>query len=101
MTSDKKIAASQNNAKKSPGPTTELGKRRSKRNATKHGILSCELLIDEMEKLEFETLRSSLRDQLSPDTTLQDVGFGRILTSIWKSKLALRLEAKQLKVTFE
>ena len=43
--------------------------------------------------------RDDLRNQLSPATTLQGVGFGRILSSIWKSKLALRLEGKQLKAT--
>jgi hypothetical protein len=101
MSSAKEIAACRENAKSSPSPTTELGKQRSKRNATKHGVRSCELLIDEMEKLGFETPRRNLRDQLSPGTTLQEVGFERILIGIWKSKLALRLEAKQLKATFE
>ena len=35
MTSDKKFSE-QDNATRSPGPTTKLGKERSKRNATKH-----------------------------------------------------------------
>ena len=50
MTSEKKIAANQDNAKKSPGPTSELGKKRTKRNATKHGVLAGEIVVDEMEK---------------------------------------------------
>ncbi len=101
MSSDKKIAANQNNSKKSPGPTTNVGKQRSKRNATKHGVLAVELVVDEQDKLEFETLRSDLRDQLAPATPLQNIGFERILGSIWRSKLAVRLDAKRLKVTFD
>ena len=101
MTSDKKIAANQNNGKKCAGPTTELGKRRSKRNATKHGVLASELVVDEMDKPEFETLRTNLRDQLHPATTLRGVGFGRILSCIWKTKLAQRFEAIQLKATLD
>jgi hypothetical protein len=67
---------------------------------TKHGVLTGELVVDEMDKSEFETLRGDLLHQLSPATILQEVGFGRILSSIWKTKLALRLEKKQLKATF-
>ena len=101
MLSQKKIAANKKNADRSSGPKTDSGKERSKRNALKHGILSCELLIDESDKVKFETLRSSLRHDLFPETTLQQVGFERLLVSIRKSELALRLEARKLKVTFE
>jgi hypothetical protein len=101
MSSQEKIAANKNNAKRSSGPKTDLGKQRSKRNALRHGILSCELLIDAGDKVKFETLRSSLRHDVFPETTLQQVGFERILISIRKIELALRLEAKQLKATFE
>ena len=100
MTSDKKIAANKNNATRSPGPTTKLGKERSKRNATKHGVLALELVVNETDKPEFEALRRDLYDQLSPATTLQNIGFQRILSSIWRSKLALRLEGKRILASF-
>jgi hypothetical protein len=45
MTSDKKIAANQNNAKHSSGATTKAGKEHSKLNARTHGIFAKELLI--------------------------------------------------------
>ena len=38
MTSDRKIAANRENAKKSTGPRTEAGLRRSRRNALRHGL---------------------------------------------------------------
>jgi hypothetical protein len=39
-TSDKKVRANRENARNSTGPRTEEGKRRSSRNAEKHGALS-------------------------------------------------------------
>jgi hypothetical protein len=38
MTSDRKIAANRRNAKKSTGPRSEAGRRRSRRNALRHGL---------------------------------------------------------------
>lgn len=38
MASDKQIAANQRNAKKSTGPTTELGKSKSRSNAVRHRL---------------------------------------------------------------
>ena len=45
MASDKQLAANRANAKLSTGPTTEAGKKRSRRNALKHGLLSTTLLL--------------------------------------------------------
>ncbi len=97
MTSKKKIAANQNNAKDATGPITELGKQRSRRNSTKHSVLSRELLISDGDKNEFELLRSELQDQFSLATTLQRIAFDRILCTIWRQKLAVRLDAQRLK----
>ena len=38
MTSDRKIAANRNNAKKSTGPRSAAGKQQSRRNALRHGL---------------------------------------------------------------
>ena len=40
MTSKERIAANQNNAKRSTGPRTQLGKSRSRANAVRHGLSS-------------------------------------------------------------
>jgi hypothetical protein len=101
MTSAKKIAANQNNAKKATGPTTEQGKRRSKRNATKHGALARELVVSDSDKPEFEALRNGLHDQLSPATPLRHIAFDRILCAIWRHRLAVRFDAKRLKDTID
>jgi hypothetical protein len=51
MTSFKQIAANRCNASKSTGPRTEEGKRRSRRNAVRHG-LAAETVIGALEDAE-------------------------------------------------
>jgi hypothetical protein len=101
MTSAKKVAANRKNAKSSTGPTTELGKSRSSHNSTKHGVLADELIIDEVDRPEFEALRAELQSQLSPTTALQRIAFDRIMCALWRQKLALRLDAKRLRTAFD
>jgi hypothetical protein len=38
MTSDRKVASNRRNAQKSTGPRSETGRRRSRRNALRHGL---------------------------------------------------------------
>ena len=48
MATDKQIAANRLNAKNSTGPRTDAGKRRSRRNAIRHG-LTAETIIGVLE----------------------------------------------------
>lgn len=101
MTSAKKVAANRNNAKDSTGPTTERGKSHSSRNSTKHGVLAAELIIHESDQPQFEALRAELQTQLSPSRALQRIAFDRIMCSLWRQKLAVRLNAKKLTIAFD
>jgi hypothetical protein len=101
MASDKQIAANRKNAAQSTGPKTQAGKERAKRNPLKHHVLANDLNIADADMPEFDLLRSTLSKQLSPATALQSIAFDRILSSIWRHKLAVRLDAKRLKVTVD
>lgn len=101
MTSHKKILVNQENSARSTGPKTTVGKEQSRRNATKHGIFTRELLVSDKDKPEFETLRSSLCDQLRPASAMQQIGFDKIVSSCWRHKLATRLEMKRLEAHLE
>ena len=58
MVSDKKkLRPTQQNSRKSTGPKTKLGKERASRNATKHAVLARELMVNDADKPEFETMR--------------------------------------------
>jgi len=92
MTSSKKLAANQNNAKRSTGPKTIPGKTRSRWNARSHGLFARELLLAEEEKIELDALNSALQDQLRPTTTLQQVALQEVVSCLWRCELALRSE---------
>ena len=50
MTSFRQIAANRRNASKSTGPTSEEGKRRSRRNAVRHGLTAEPATLDALDR---------------------------------------------------
>jgi len=96
-TSAKQIIANRQNAAHGTGPTSSAGKRRSAKNALKHGIFAKELLLSDEEKPEFEELNSSLRSQFKPATAMQEIAFGRVTCACWRCRLATRLEMNRIK----
>jgi hypothetical protein len=82
------LGTKRENAKKSRPRRADGGKG----NAVTHGFFTRELAMNDAEKLEFETLRRTLHQQLSPETVLQEVAFAEVLVCIGRTKLALRME---------
>jgi predicted 2-oxoglutarate/Fe(II)-dependent dioxygenase YbiX len=68
MTTEKQISANQQNAKHSTGPRTESGKRRSRRNAIRHG-LTAEPVIDGLEDpADYKGFERAIKSNYSPQT---------------------------------
>ena len=63
MTSLKKSAANRENAKRSTGPTTEIGKLRASGNSTKHSLFARKLFLDDEERERFEEFRGAIYQQ--------------------------------------
>jgi hypothetical protein len=93
--SKQKITANRRNSMHSTGPKTETGKLWSRMNAMKHGIFASELKVSNRDKPEFDLLHRTLRAQLKPASTLQQIGFERVVCGAWRWKLAIRLETKR------
>ena len=92
-----RLEANRRNAKRSTGPRTVHGKRRSRRNALRHGILGSALLITEGEiedAAEFRELLNALDRDLAPVGSLEEVMVEKIAVSWWRLKRALRFEAR-------
>jgi hypothetical protein len=71
MTTDKQIAANRQNAKSSTGPRTEHGKRRSRRNAVRHG-LTAETVIDVFEDpADYQALEAEINADFRPRTNFE------------------------------
>jgi hypothetical protein len=90
MTSNEKIKTNKINAQLSTGPTnTEL----TKFNAVKHGLLSKELIIPNIEdKKEYEAIASMIRDEIKPMTMIQELLVERLITSYWRLRRAIKVE---------
>jgi hypothetical protein len=85
---------------KKGGPRTPRGKSNSKFNAMLHGFFAIELVLNDKEKRQLDTIRRHLQSQLLPQTVLQGIGLGRILTCIGRCKLALRQEMRHVRQLF-
>lgn len=66
MASHAQLRANRENAKKSTGPRTTNGKKRSSKNAVRHGLLSEDWFIDGEEERSYSQLLTELEDTLSP-----------------------------------
>ncbi len=83
--SPRKIEANRRNAKKSTGPKTSRGKTISSWNTTRHGLLAERLpSIPDKDKNHIARLLSSLRQDLEPVGTVEEVLVERIAQEYWR-----------------
>ena len=103
--SDKQLAANRTNAQKSTGPQTDEGKAVSKMNATKHGILSREVivrgLISKESEREFLAFHRRFREHLAPVGPLEEMLVDQIVTTQWRLRRVLRAEAGEVALSMD
>ncbi len=84
----KQLAANRRRTKGQTGPVTAEGKRRSSRNATKHGlyskdtIINCSAFREDPEK--YDRLLGNFKKQFSPGTPLESALVTRLSDSFWR-----------------
>jgi hypothetical protein len=93
MTSDKQAQANRRNALKSTGPKTPEGKAAVRQNATKHGLLSQDVLLPEEDAAALEELGERLRAELQPVGELEGMLVDRIIAAYWRLRRLGRVEA--------
>jgi hypothetical protein len=81
-----------NEPHRSTGPTTEAGKERSSRNATKNGLFSASDLILDSETEEYTQLLTAFFSQLSPEGVLEEIFVTEIMTATWRLRRCRLLE---------
>ena len=93
---EKQLAANRRNARKSTGPRTPEGKRRSSRNALKHGLLAAEVVITDGDGAErqqdFDRLLADLCADLRPVGIVERSLVERIAACYWRLRRAQRYE---------
>ena len=93
MATDKQIAANRLNAQTSTGPRTENGKRRSRRNAFRHG-LTAETIINVVENAaDYRKLEARLKADFHPQTTIEQQLVARLASLLWRLRRATAIES--------
>ena len=89
--------ANQLNTAKSTGPRTEEGKRKSSRNALKHGLTSKEILIGDERAEDFGALLKGLEADFAPSSTIEHELVRRLATLFWRQRRVHRLEVELMR----
>ena len=99
MASDKQIIANQKNARRSTGPGTESGKRRSRRNAISHG-LTAETVIDILEDpADYRAFERAIKSNYSPQTAIEGQLVTRLASLLWRlPRRAVTIESGLLSI---
>ncbi len=93
MASEKQIAANRKNASSSTGPRTEHGKRRSRRNAIRHG-LTAETVIDVLEDpAAYKALQRAIYADYQPRTNFELELVGRLVSLLWRLRRTVAIES--------
>jgi hypothetical protein len=101
MTTEKQILANQQNAKHSTGPRTVAGKRRSRRNAVRHG-LTAETVIDTLEDAaDYRAFERAIKSDYSPQTAIESQLVSRLASLLWRLRRAVIVESGLLNMQAE
>ena len=94
-TSEARIKANGQNAKKSTGPKTTLGKRNSSRNAIKHGIFSSVVIADSEDQKLYDDLVTELCNESAPVGKREQMALEKAVVYLWRERRALNYETRQ------
>src|SRR5258708_28858103 len=98
MTSFRQIEANRRNAIKSTGPSTEEGKRRSRRNAIRHGLCA-ETVIENIEDVEdYRAFEAAVTADYDVGTAVERELVLRLASLLWRAGVADALESGFLSV---
>jgi len=101
MATEKQILANQQNAQHSTGPRTEAGKRRSRRNAVRHG-LTAETVIDTLENAaDYKAFERAIKSDYSPQTAIEGQLVSRLASLLWRLRRAVIVESGLLNMQAE
>src|SRR5919107_635624 len=93
MMSNQQANVNRRNALKSTGPNTSEGKAVVRYNATKHGLLSRDVLLPGEDEEALKELDEDLRAELHPVGAMENLLVDRIVAAHWRLRRAGRVEA--------
>jgi hypothetical protein len=101
MTSFRQIEANRRNAIRSTGPNTEEGKRRSRRNAARHGLCA-ETVIEVIEDIEdYRAFEVAVIADYDAQTVVERELVLRLASLLWRLRRATAIETDLLRIQAE
>jgi hypothetical protein len=101
MTSFRQIEANRRNALRSTGPNTEDGKRRSRRNALRHG-LSAETVVEIVEDIDdYKGFEAAVIADYDAHTAVERELVLRLASLLWRLRRATAIETELLTIQAE
>jgi hypothetical protein len=98
MTTSRQIEANRRNAQLSTGPTTVVGKRKSRRNATRHG-LTAETVIDALEDADdYAAFELAVTSDYDARTSVERELVLRLASLLWQLRRATAIESGLFKI---
>jgi hypothetical protein len=94
--SEKKIAANRENARRSTGPKTKLGKSRTKNNALTHGVYATNSLIPGEDAELYEAIKSEQRSIFKPKTFIEKALVDQLIKDLWNLRRIAKAEHRHL-----
>ena len=95
-TTEHRLAANRANALHSTGPVTAGGKATASRNATRHGLLSGKLFLEDEDPSEFQIMFGDLWRSLNPVGALEDSLVERVAVTLWRQRRLVHAETASL-----
>jgi hypothetical protein len=101
MASEQQILANRRNARKSTGPKSEQGKRRSCRNALRQG-LTADAIVDGLEDLDaYRRFAAAIYSEYAPRTPFHQTLVSRLASLLWRLRQAASIEIGLLQIQAE
>jgi len=79
------------------GPRTEIGKRRSSRNAIKAGIFSKATFLEGESRAEYESLREGLWKSKQPGDEFEEILLDKMVSNLWRQRRVLIAEGAEIR----
>ena len=92
LLSPARLAANRTNAQRSTGPRTVDGKATSAQNATKHGLLSQQLVLPGEDPAILDALTERLQREFAPETAVEELLIDDVASLVWRLQRAARVE---------
>src|SRR5260370_41306947 len=101
MTSFRQIEANRRNAIRSTGPNTEEGKRRSRRNALRHGLCA-ETVIENVEDIDdYRAFEAAVIADYDAQTAVERELVLRLASLLWRLRRSTAIETELFRIQAE